>query len=128
MIFKPQTEQELTEQRLLPKGEYDFEILDAAEKKSAAGNEMIELKVKVSNADRARTLTDYLLPKRAEKLRNCCAACGLLDKYLAGCLSDDDFPGKSGMLKLGIEKGKKGYPDRNIITDYVVTTFAGPRG
>jgi hypothetical protein len=120
MNFEPKSEKEITDSRLLPKGECDFEIIDAAEKKSAADNDMIELKVRVSNGTgQPRTLTDYLLPKRAGKLRNCCAACGLLDKYENGCLSDDDFPGKRGRLKLGIEK-KKGYPERNVIADYLV--------
>ena len=120
MNFQPRSEQEITDSKLLPKGEYAFEILDAMEKKSSAGNEMIELRVRVSNGDAvSRVLTDYLLPQRAEKLRNCCVSCGLLDKYLSGCLSDDDFPGKRGTLKLTIEKGKKGYPDRNTIQDYI---------
>jgi hypothetical protein len=118
--FEPKSEKEIADGRLLPKGEYDFEIIDAAEKKSAANNDMIELKVRVLNGTgQPRTLADYLLPKRAGKLRNCCAACGLLDKYENGCLSDDDFPGKRGRLKLGIEK-RKGYADRNVIADYLV--------
>jgi len=121
MQFQPKTEKEIAESRLLPKGEYDFEIIDAEETTSAAGNEMIELKVRVSNGDGiARMLTDYLLARRPAKLRNCCAACGVLDKYESGVVSDDDFPGKRGRLKLGIEK-KRGYPDRNVVADYLVT-------
>jgi hypothetical protein len=119
MQFEPKTEKEIAESRLLPKGEYDFEIIDAKETTSAAGNNMIELKLRVSNGNGlARTLTDYLLARRAAKLLNCCAACGLLDKYESGVVSDDDFPGKRGRLKLAVEK-KKGWPDRNVIADYV---------
>lgn len=121
MQFQPKTEKEIAESRLLPNGEYDFEIIEAKEKTSAAGNDMIELKLRVSNGDGiARMLTDYLLPKRAAKLRNCCAACGVLQKYESGLVSDDDFPGKRGRLKLAIEK-KRGYPDRNVVADYLVT-------
>jgi hypothetical protein len=120
MTFEPKSEKEIADGRLLPKGEYDFEIIDATEKKSAANNDMIELKVRVSDGTgHSRTLTDYLIPKRPEKLRNCCAACGFLDKYESGSLSDDDFPGKRGKLKLGIEK-KRGYPDRNVVAAYLV--------
>ena len=119
MQFQPKTEKEIAESKLFPKGEYDFEIIDAVEKASAAGNDMIELKLRISNGDgMARVLTDYLLPKRAAKLRNCCAACGVLEKYESGVVSDDDFPGKRGRLKLTVEK-KKGWPDRNVVADYV---------
>src|ERR1700685_2226750 len=119
MNFQPKTEQQIADSRLLPKGEYDFEIIDAEEKTSAAGNDMVELKVRVTNAnDLSRTLTDYLLPKRAGKLRNCCAACGILDKYDSGCVSHDDFPGRKGRLKLAVEK-KKGYEPRNVVADYL---------
>lgn len=125
MNFRPQSEAQIAENRVWPKGEYPFEIIEAAEKVSqAGGNPMIELKVKVSRADgNAKTITDYLLEKTPEKLRHCCAACGsdLLDKYDTGILAEDDFVGRRGRLRLGIEKAKKhsGYPDRNIIQEYV---------
>jgi Protein of unknown function (DUF669) len=119
MQFQAKSEQEIAESRLLPKGEYDFEILDAEEKTSKAANSMIVLKVRVSNGNGvARTLTDYLVAQSAGKLRNCCAACGILDKYDNGVVSEDDFPGKRGRLKLVVEK-KRGWPARNVIADYV---------
>src|ERR1700686_4461052 len=119
MQFQAKTKQKIDDERLLPKGDYDFEIEDAEEKTSAAGHGMIELAVRVSNGNgHARKLTDYILPQRAEKLRNCCAACGILDKYNSGTVSDDDFPGKRGRLKLVVEK-KKGYAPRNVIADYL---------
>jgi hypothetical protein len=80
---------------------------------------MIALTVRVSNGNgQVRKLTDYILPQRAEKLRNCCAARGVLDKYESGTVSDDDFPGKRGRLKLVVER-KKGYAPRNVIDDYL---------
>jgi hypothetical protein len=66
----------------------------------------------------ARMLTDYLLPKRAGRLRDWCAAGGVLDKYQSGVVPDDDFPCKRGRLKLAIEK-KKGWPDRDVVAGYV---------
>jgi hypothetical protein len=121
MNFQPKSEREIAESRLWKKGEYSFEVVDASEKSSkAAGNEMIELKVKVIAADgTARVITDYLLAKRMEKLRHAAAACSALNRYEAGELVASDFAGKRGKLKLGVEKGKNGYPDRNIIADYV---------
>ena len=122
MNFQPCSEQKVSDRKLLEKGEYRFEILDAWEKTSTAGNPMIELKVRVWDVNGlSRTLTDYLVAKRVEKLRSCCAACGLIDKYDLGCVSDDDFPGKRGRLKVAIEKGKRGYPDRNVIEEYLIS-------
>jgi hypothetical protein len=121
MNFQPRTETQIAAGKLLPRGDYYFEILDAWEKKSAAGNDMIELKVRISNDDGVvRTLSDYLVGKRPEKLRHCCVVCGLLEKYESGCLSNDDFPGKRGRLRLTIEKSRKGYPDRNVVKDYLL--------
>src|SRR6516164_8014693 len=92
MEFQAKTKQQIDDERLLPRGSYDFLIEAAEEKTSAAGNGMIELTVRVSNGNgQSRKLTDYILPQRAEKLRNCCAACGLLDKYEHGAVNDNDF-------------------------------------
>jgi hypothetical protein len=125
MQFQPRTEQAIQDSKLWTKGDYAFEIIEAAEKVSqSGGNPMIELKVKVSRADgAAKTITDYLLDKTPEKLRHCCAACGaeLLRKYDTGIVADDDFVSRRGRLRLGVEKAKKnsGYPDRNVILDYI---------
>jgi len=125
MNFTPKTEQQILDSKVWPKGDYAFEIIEAAEKVSqAGGNPMIELKVKVSRADGvSKTITDYLLEKTPEKLRHCCAACGpeLLRKYDTGIVADDDFVGHRGRLRLGIEKAKKNseYPDRNVILAYI---------
>ena len=121
MQFEPKTKQQIEDGKLFPKGDYSFEIIDASEKKSAAGNDMFEIRLRVSNGNGAsRVLTDYLLPKRVAKLYACCAAIGLLDKYKSGTLSDDDFIGGHGKLKLGIEKDKAGqYSPKNVVVDYL---------
>lgn len=130
MNFKPYTEQEIADRKLWPKGDCAFEITDASETVSQqGGNSMIELKVKISRPDRLpKTITDYLLEKTPEKFRHCCEACGLLAKYESGVVSDDDFVGKRGRLRLAIEKAKKnsGYPDRNVIADYVCNAASAP--
>ncbi|MGH9354098.1 MAG: hypothetical protein ACRD2G_18370 [Terriglobia bacterium] len=120
MNFEPKTKEQIEDGKLWTKGEYGFEVVAAEEKKSAAGNDMFEVRVRVSNGNGAsRTLTDYLLPKRAGKLYSCCAALGLLDKYRSGVLAADDFMGGRGKLLLAVEKGKNGYPPRNVIEDYI---------
>ena len=123
MQFNPCTEQEISDRKLLPKGDYDFEILDAWEKTSEAGNPMIEVKVRVSRngSNLTRVLSDYLHAKKPEKLRHCCAACQLVEEYQSGSLHDDDFKGKRGRLRLAVERGRNGYASRNVIEDYLVS-------
>jgi hypothetical protein len=125
MNFQPKTEQEIQDAKLWKKGEYDFEIADAAEKQSKAGKTMIELRLRISDGKNARTISDYLLPETPEKLRHAASACGLLDKYDHGALADGDLKGKRGRLMLGIEKDrKKIYPDKNVVQDYVCAETA----
>jgi hypothetical protein len=122
MNFKPCTEQEIAEMKLWPKGEYPFEILNALEKASKkSGKPMIELRLKLSNGKgQAKSIKDYLMPQMPEKLRHAAIVCGLLDKYLSGSLSDVDFVGRTGRLRLGVEKDKGGqYPPKNVVLDYV---------
>jgi hypothetical protein len=123
MQFNPSTEQELSDRKLLPKGDYDFEILDAWEKTSEAGNPMIEVKVRVSRngGGLTRTLSDYLHARKPEKLRHCCAACELMEEYETGSLNEDDFKGKHGRLRLAVERGRNGYASRNVIEDYLTS-------
>lgn len=130
MDFKPCTEQEIAGRKLWAKGIYPFEIVDAIEKVSqSGGNPMIELVVKISRPDgESRVLADYLVAKRMEKLRNAAAATGLLDRYDAGSLPAADLRGKRGLLRLAVENGKNGYPDRNVVADYLVTTLPNRNG
>jgi hypothetical protein len=114
-----ETEKEIEDSQMLPRGEYAFHIIEAKETKSLAGNDMIELKVRVTKNGYARILPDYILPQRPAKFRNICIACGVEDKYLSGTVSDDDFLGKRGKVKVGIERAKKGYPPPNVIVDYI---------
>ena len=125
MNFEPRTEKQIAEGKLWRKGTYEFEVIDAAEKTSQAGNPMIELTLRLSDGNgSARVISDYLVAKRAAKLRHAAEACGLLDRYETGCLSDADFAGKRGRLKLGIEKCKKGYSDKNVVADYLAENRA----
>ena len=124
MKFNPIREQANVEQELWENGQYEFEIIDATEKVSRSGNEMIELRVRISRPDGAsRTISDYLLAKQIGKLRNASAACGLLDKYQTGELSDENFVGKRGRLKLAVEKSNNGYPDHNVVAYYLKSTL-----
>lgn len=122
MQFTPITKEEADKKtfQVLPKGIYDFEILSADEKVSKKGNPMIETKVRVFANDGSSTnVFDYLMESMAFKLRHCAEACGLIEYYNDGKLNPDHLVGCTGKLKLDIEV-PTGYPERNVIKDYVV--------
>jgi hypothetical protein len=130
MRFTPKTEKEIAEENLLPKGEYNYEVIAAEEKRSKSGNEMIAVKLRIfAGEDGGPTLTDYLMEAMARKLRNFCAQNGLLREYESGTLCAEDCIGKSGVAYVKIEKDKTGaYPDKNAIADYPVKRGASAGG
>lgn len=127
MKFKPLSDKEIAEMNLWPEGVYGFEILAATDEVSKSGNEMIKVKLAVFNNDGRQTvLFDYLLESMAFKLKHVAKVTGNLDKYEAGVLLAADLVGKSGNLKLKIQKDKTGqYPDKNVVADYVTNEVAG---
>ncbi len=122
MTFKPKTDRELAEENLLPKGEYDYEILEADAKTSKSGNEMIELKLRFFHGESGtRVFKDYLLEAMAGKLKHFCVSHGMQDHYDKGTLLAQHCEGLSGRAVVGIKKDKTGqYPDANTVFDYVV--------
>lgn len=131
MRFTPKSESEIAADNLWPAGEYGFEVLDqgsvfgkethTVERQSQNGTDMIQLVLKVYNSDgRFQTFRDFLMESMPGKLRHACEACGLLSQYETGVLTAQQFIGKSGYLKLKIEKDKHGqYPDKNAVHDYI---------
>jgi hypothetical protein len=128
MRITPKSEQEIQNENLLPAGEYDFEIMDAEEAVSKAGNDMIKLKVKIFSDDHGeRIVFDYLMESVAYKLRHAAEACGLLESYESGLLDAEDFKLKVGRCKVGVQKDKSGqFPDRNSVSDYLMSVPSGP--
>lgn len=121
MKTTPKTEKEIYEANLLPPGWYPFTIGEATEKKSKAGNEMIELNVRVYKDAGFIFIRDFLMDSgfAAFKLRHCSDTCGILDQYEAGGIEACDLEGKEGFCKVTIKKDKNGqYPDQNNIADY----------
>jgi hypothetical protein len=105
---------------LWPRGTYDFEVVNATDEVSKAGNEMIKLQLRVFDASGSTQMVwDYLLSSIAEKLMHAAEAFGLTSQYDAGELDASDFEGKAGQVILYIQKGKDGYPDKNAVADYV---------
>lgn len=122
MKFTPKTDDELATENLLQPGDYDFEISDAEETVSKAGNSMIKMKVKVfDQLGSYRIVFDYLMESVAFKLKHAAKSCGLSEAYDNGELEAYDFINRSGKCKIIIQKDKSGqYPDRNGIADYLV--------
>lgn len=121
MKTTPKTEKEIYEARLLPKGWYPFTINDATEKTSRAGNEMIEVNVRVYRGEGFSFVKDYLMDTEfgAGKLRHISETCGVLVEYESGNLNADDLKGKEGFCKIAIKVDKDGkFPDQNNIQDY----------
>lgn len=119
MQFASKTEQQIQEESLIPAGEYDFTVQEAAEKKSKAGNDMIQLDMDVYVGDRTRPMKDWLMESMAYKLRHFCYAVGLGAKYDAGTLTAQDCEGKSGKVKI-VQKQNGDYGLQNSVKDYVV--------
>jgi hypothetical protein len=118
MRFAPKTKEELANESLLPEGVYPFEVLDAVDTLSKAGNEMLKLKLVVFGDGSSPHVYDYLLEKLAYKLRHFAEACSLLAEYEAGELTAQHCLNKEGYCKLGIER-QDGYEPRNTVKDYV---------
>ncbi len=124
ITFIPKTENELKEANLIAaKTICDFEVLEAKDETSKAGNPMIHLKLKVYKDDGGYIfIDDYLMALMEFKLRHAAEATSNLDKYNKGSLSADDFSGKAGKVKIGIQKSKDPqYADKNTINDYIVS-------
>jgi hypothetical protein len=128
MEFKPASEDEIAANGVWPSGHYPFVIVDAEEKLSASkGNPMLELRIEISRRDgKKRVVRDYLLPQRQEKLLHAAKACGVLEAYKAGQMIPDDLIGKSGSLRLGIQRSR-GFPPKNVVDDYVTTKSGLPK-
>lgn len=127
MKFTPKSENEIASENLLTPGVYGFEIIEASDEISKAGNEMIKLTVHVFDDGSPVTLYDYLMEKVAYKLRHAAEVCGLLDDYERGALDALDFQGKTGRCKVVIQKDKTGqFPDKNGIADYLKSETAAP--
>lgn len=119
MKFEPKTEKQIADERLLPDGEYDVEIVGAVEKTSKKGNQMLEISVRVFGDSRVLVIRDYLLENQQEKLLNLCTACGIPEKYHAGELEPSDLQGLSCRAKIKVEPPKDGYDASNRIKSYV---------
>ena len=122
-IDKPLSQEQAKQGDLIPAGNYIFEVLEASDEISKAGNDMIKIKLRIFMPDgRERVLFDYLMEAFEYKLAHFFEAVGLWDKYSAGSVSADDCWGKSGECKVYIKKDKNGiYADQSAVADYLLS-------
>jgi hypothetical protein len=118
MRFTPKTEDQIQAESLFPDGEYDFQCIDAVDKVSQSGNEMIAVKLQVYSDDGRQTfVNDYLMEKMLYKLLRFCQWGNLAAKYEAGELTADDCIGVSGRVLLKKEE-QEGYKPKNAVKNY----------
>lgn len=103
-------------------GDYDFNVHDASEEVSEAGNEMVKLTIHVLNPEgQRRTVFDYLVnsDKAQWKIRHFAEAVGMVAQYEAGEMETADIVGRMGRLKLRIKPAQGQYATQNAVNDYI---------
>lgn len=129
MKFTPKTEKQIAEEGLIPAGTIsDFEVLEAEEKNSKAGNPMVALQLKVWRPDGGTALIrDWLLLDQMWKLHAFCASVGKLAEYEAGEIDAFELKGCTGRAKIGVKPATDQYPAGNSVQGYVkAETGAAP--
>lgn len=94
--------QQMREDALIKEGRYKFTVLDAREKRSSAGNDMLNLKLSLEVNGRRVVFYDSLIltPKMFWKVEHFCKAAGLGEKIDEGRLMAQDCLGKGGYIDL----------------------------
>ena len=121
MDYETKTDEELEREGLAPDGTYPFEVLEAEEQTSKAGDPMVMLKLRCFMEDGTpRTVFDYISPEWFHhKFKHFFATVGMADRYADREWVAAAFVGKAGTCKLGTEDGTAKYPAKNVINDYI---------
>ncbi len=121
--FTPKTDEEINDVILLAKGDGNFEVIRAEFKTSKSGNPMISLFLKVWDCNgKEGFVNDYLIntPRFEFKIKHFCIAASLENEYNNGTFNETMCTGRTGRLRLGIDKDKGGqYSDKNNVIDYL---------
>ena len=123
MRFTPKTEAELKESNLFPEGEYSFEILDAEETLSKAGNDMLVLSLRIfeNGGENSQRVFDYLvsIDSMIWKIRHFADAIGMLPEYDSGEMLAETLPGRTGKCKIVIQPASGQWDAKNAVKDYL---------
>jgi hypothetical protein len=107
---------------LLPEGLYDIDVVEAEERTSQKGNQMIALTLEAKHPDGYPSrVWDYLVstPAAIFKIKQFCEAASLTSQFESGRLSLQDCQGIRLKAKIYVEAGRDGYQDRNAVREYM---------
>ena len=122
MRFEPKTAQEIDEAGLLTAGVYDFEVMEAEDTQSKAGNDMAAIVIRVEDASgRSFKVQDWLVATDggAYKVRHFAESVGLLAEYEKGDMPAGFMIGKTGRAKIAVKPADGQYRAKNTVADYV---------
>ena len=128
MNFAPKSDEEIAAAMPQHNAMYDFEVIDAEEKVSAKGNDMIALKLTayLSSGDEFQ-VRDWLVGSDAiqcvAKIQSFCKTTGILEAYGSGTLTGDMCRGLAGRFKLAIVDDPA-YGKSYKVAEYIGTTAA----
>lgn len=107
------------EREVLKPGEYSFMVVEAEEKESKQGNQMLALKLKVyGEGTDDVNVWDYITAKMTWKLKQICLAIGMEEEFRSGDISPQQFVNRPGALFLDVETSEK-YGSQNKVKKYV---------
>lgn len=106
---------------LLKEGRYKYTVVDASEKKTQAGDDMLNLKLALEVESRRVIFFDrlVLMPKMFWKLEHFCKSAGIYDKVEKGSLSAMDCAGKTGYVDIIQKANNQTGELENQVKDYV---------
>lgn len=112
---------QMREEALIKEGRYKFRVLDAREKRSMAGNDMINLRLILTVGNKTVTYLDSLLliPKMFWKVEHFCQATGMPEKIEEGRLMAQDCLLKEGYIDLVQKQDQQTGELINATKDYV---------
>jgi hypothetical protein len=130
MRFVPKTAQEIESANLLDPGLYDFEVMEAEDKVSKAGNDMVALGLRIEDHEgRGHKILDWLVSTDggAYKVRHFAESVGLLAEYEKGDMPAGYMIGKTGRCKITIKAATAEFGAKNAVADYVGGAVEPPK-
>ena len=108
----------------LPAGEYDATLANVEEKRSKAGNPMLELTYAVYGGGREVRIRDYVVnPSGIYRLRNLARALGKEDEFNSGSFDAQNYKDTDVRVELSVEQ-QEGFDDQNRIKKVLPPTAA----
>lgn len=127
MRFEAKTKEQIQDEKILPAGEYPFEVIKAEEGKSKKGADMISLTLKVfPDNGPARLVNDWIGSWQGgeEKILGFCEATGITDLYMSGMFGADDCRGLTGYAKLRVQESEQ-FGTQNQVQLYIPKVHSG---